>query len=57
MSCANEIGSSPIVNRTPPVGWIDLVAYGMWLVALIDAVQEASEMRRAAFRRYRLADE
>lgn len=51
MSCQNETYSSRIVIRAQGTGQFDRPAITTAVVAIVEAFQEALEMRRAAHRR------
>jgi len=57
MPCANTVAHSLVVLPVPtrvPLRWRAFVAT---VVAIQDAFQEALDMRRAAYKEYRLNDE
>ena len=57
MSCANETCSSVVVLATRQPQELDQPTFITAIITIIDTIQEALEMQRAAHKRYRLDSE
>jgi hypothetical protein len=57
MSCYNHTSASFAILSTKGLGRRDHSALRRVIVAVIEALYEALEMRRVAYRRYHLSDE
>jgi len=57
MSCYSQTYTSPSVRPAGNSGQMSLGGFFRAIITMVDAFHEALEMRRVAYRRYRLSDE